>query len=234
MKKHPFIRFCFGSLIIFCAIFNVSCDRGISTEEDIFRSSVKRLSQLIIEYENIPDETKLNGTKAIISKNKEEVKSFYEKTISEWQKIDNNLLELKNSKLDDKWKLDTIFCRAVLYTKLVVMNSQNETVSKTINILNDYVSNFSNKEINSWTKAALKKAVLNNYGKVFTVQLSDEENIAIIFRMLIAFQYMRLKEYDRALQTYEALLTQYPQGFLADSVKVQIDTCRELREEDRT
>ena len=234
MKKHPFIRFCFWPLIIFCAIFNVSCDRGISTEEDIFKSSVKRLSQLIIEYENIPDETKLNGTKAIISKNREEVKSFYEKTIREWQTIDNNLLELRNSKLDDKWKLDTIFCRAVLYTKLVEMNSQREIVLKTISILNDYVTNFSGKELNRWTKQALKKAVLNNYGKVFTVQLSDEENIAIIFRMLIAFQYMRLKEYDRALQTYEALLTHYPQSFLSDSVKVQINICRELREEDRT
>ena len=229
MKKHPFMRFCFVSFIIFCAIFNVSCDRGISTEEEIFKSSVKRLSQLIIEYEKIHDETKLNGTKAIISKNKEEVKSFYEKTINEWQTIDNNLLELRNSKLDDKWKLDTIFCRAVLYTKLVEMNSQSEIVSKTISILNDYVSNFSDKEINRWTKPALKKAVLNNYGKVFTAQLSDEENIAIIFRTLIAFQFMRLKEYDRSLQAYEAILTQYPQSFLADSVKVQIDTCKEIR-----
>ena len=114
------------------------------------------------------------------------------------------------------------------------MNSQSEIVSKTISILNDYVSNFSDKGINRWTKAALKKAVLNNYGKVFTAQLSDEENIAIIFRMLIAFQFMRLKDYDRALQTYEAILTQYPQSFLADSVRVQIDTCKELREEDRT
>ena len=234
MKKHPFIRFCFVSLIVFCAIFNVSCDRGISTEEENFKSNVKRLSHLIIRYENIPDETKLVGTKAIISKNKKEVESFYEKTINEWQTIDNNLLELRNSKLEDKWKLDTIFCRAVLYTKFVEMNSQSEIVSKTISILNDYVSNFSDKGINRWTKAALKKAVLNNYGKVFTAQLSDEENIAIIFRMLIAFQFMRLKDYDRALQTYEPILTQYPQSFLADSVRVQIDTCKELREEDRT
>ena len=213
---------------MFCAIFNVSCDRGISTQEEIFKSSVKMLSQLIIEYENIPDETKLYGTKAIISKNEEEVKSFYKKTISEWQTIDNNLLELRGSKLDDKWKLDTMFCRAVLYTKLVEMNSQREIVSKTISILNDYVTNFSNKELNRWTKTALKKAVLNNYRKIFTAQLSDEINIAITFRMLIAFQFMRLKEYDRALIAYEALLTQYPQNFLADSVKMQINTCKEL------
>ena len=108
------------------------------------------------------------------------------------------------------------------------MNSQREIVSKTISILNDYVTNFSNKELNRWTKTALKKAVLNNYRKIFTAQLSDEINIAITFRMLIAFQFMRLKEYDRALIAYEALLTQYPQNFLADSVKMQINTCKEL------
>lgn len=228
MKGYLYMREYLVIFLMSLAIFVVSCNSGISSEEKIYKSYVNKLGQLIAEYENIPDETTLTGTKGIITKNEEKVKLFFEKTIKEWKEIDDNLMQLRNSKFGEKWHLDIIFCRAVLYTKLAEMNSQKKMILKTINALDDYVINFSNKEINKWTKVTLKKAIFDNYKGVFTEKLSDEENIAVIFRMIIAFQFMRLKEYDRALQNYIDILAQYPQSFLAVRVKAQIDTCREL------
>jgi len=211
-----------------CLLWIGSCGGSTTQEEKLFKNTVEELNQLIIQFEDIPDETTTQGHKATISKNRVRVKSFYATTAKEWNSIDDRLLELRNSELGSNWKLDAIFCRAVLHTKLVEITPSRELVLKTIQALEDYISNSVDKKLNKWTKNAMEDSVLKNYRKVFAPKFSDEENISIIFQMLKAFELMILKEYNEAIVIYETIVKKYPESYLVDSAKAQITTCKQL------
>jgi len=219
------IYFIMASLVCFG-----SCNGVISKEENLFRTNVIKLNELLIEYENIPDENKVDGMTTIITKNKMRTKSFYEKTAADWRSIDNTLFKLQKSDLLNKWKLDMIFCRSVLCSKLVEIDAKEDTVLKSISAIDEYISNYSRYKLNKWTKKAMRESVFNNYAKVFTPQFSDEENISIIFQMMKAFQFMRQRNYVEAIKIYKNIVINYPTSYLVDNAKIQIKTCKELND----
>ncbi len=63
---------------------------------------------------------------------------------------------------------------------------------------------------------------------MFSKELSDEENVAVIFRMSEAYQLMKLRKYQDALNRYEAIVINYPKSYLVGAAKAQIKLCKNI------
>lgn len=208
-----------------------ACSKKYSHEEKIFKRNVKRLNQLLIEYEKIPVKEKDSGFATIVWKDKDRLNSFYKKTLYEWENIGNALADIINLKTSDKWKIDAIFCRAVMYNVLVEIDIQKtDLIKKAINSLKDYIDIANRGKLDKWTKKAMGKSTFNNYRKLFNSDISDEINISIIFQMYIGAHLMRLNEYEKAIKYYETIIKNYPVCLLAKTAKVQIKTCKNALE----
>ena len=216
-------------LILLLFMLSVSsCQKTLSNEAREFKKCINSLNDLLIQYENIPNKEKKQQNVTFTWKDKKELDRYISINKNDFQEIENCFHKLSNLTNFKEWKVDIIFCQALMFNLFVGINPKDTNlIRKTIGALSDFVENAQNSRLHEITKKGMKTSIFNRYKKLFDGNLSDEINLSIIFQMHIALHMMRLNQYQQAIRIYNNIIEKYPSSVLADTARVQIKTCKD-------
>lgn len=215
-------------LTLFCFSWLAACDSNLSQTEREFKSALQRLNRLLQDYDKIPEKQEVHKSGAVISKDKDQVASFYKNNEKEFQSLDDSLLGVVRSGGESRWYDDAIFCRGILYSLWAQVHPERALVEKAVGVLGDYIKLPLQYSLEDRTKASLQGSFWDQYKDLVSPGQTYEENVRLVFQSLIAYLFLKLEEYQIAIQQYELIVKTYPTSMLSQHAKRQIEGIKDL------
>lgn len=193
-------------------------------------ASIRRISQLLDEYNRIPVKTRDLGDRSfIVVKDRAQIQSFYERYRDEIR-IMNNVF-LLSAKGGSIWSDDADFSRGVLYCLLTQLIPNSLTHEGAIAAWRDFLRLGSKVHIEEFTRVAMGNAFVNYPTLITTPNLSYEDNIRVIFRAHMVLSLVAIKEYRKAIREIEVSVEEYPTSTYARNIAPeQIRSIKDLME----
>lgn len=206
-----------------------ACNLNSPQIERDLKSSIRRLTQMMRDYEQIPESRTQYGRGFVISKDQERLTHFRKQYQDDFKSVDDTLLKVSSTKDNNVLFDDAMFCRAILYSFWSRVDNTPEFTRRTIDVLREFVDQFPTYHIEEATKTALQESFWDKYKDVVTPNLSYEENGRLLFQASVAYLFLKLKDNESATKQYESVIKAYPDSKLAHLAADQIKTIRELQ-----
>ena len=123
-------------LILLLFMLSVSsCQKTLSNEAREFKKCINSLNDLLIQYENIPNKEKKQQNVTFTWKDKKELDRYISINKNDFQEIENCFHKLSNLTNFKEWKVDIIFCQALMFNLFVGINPK---ISSLVFLSNSY------------------------------------------------------------------------------------------------